>query len=78
MHFTGAYAPLTTEGRIIVDGVLVSCYAECPHDLAHLTQKPMLKYAEVIEWIFGDEFGFPLYLATARRLSQLILPDGQY
>ena len=27
-YFPGAYVPLTVEGKIIVDGVLASCYAD--------------------------------------------------
>ena len=30
----------------MVDGVLVSCYADFDHDLAHITITPMQKFAE--------------------------------
>ena len=36
----------------MVDGMLASCYADFPHDLAHLIVKPMQKFADVMEWIF--------------------------
>ena len=62
----------------MVDGVLASCYADFDHDLAHFTTTPMQNFADVTEWIFGNEFGFPLYVGTARQLGKLILPDGQY
>ena len=62
----------------MVNGVLASCYAGCDHELAHLTTKPVQKFAEVMEWIFGNEFGFPLYVGTANQSGVLILPDGQY
>uniref|UniRef100_A0A8C7JS60 Uncharacterized LOC109896219 n=1 Tax=Oncorhynchus kisutch TaxID=8019 RepID=A0A8C7JS60_ONCKI len=37
----GAYAPLTVEGNLVVDGRLVSCYTlQCRQQLAHLTFIP--------------------------------------
>ncbi|XP_071208307.1 uncharacterized protein [Salvelinus alpinus] len=37
----GAYAPLTVEGNMVVDGRLVSCYTlQCRQQLAHLTFVP--------------------------------------
>ncbi|MGH0180226.1 UNVERIFIED_CONTAM: hypothetical protein FKN15_003632 [Acipenser sinensis] len=37
----GAYAPLTQEGTLLVDGVLASCYAlNCNQPLAHLSFAP--------------------------------------
>ena len=76
--FAGAYVPLTTEGTIVVDETLASCYADFTHDLAHFTITPMHKFAEMMEWIFGNEFGFPVYVGTTRQLGKLILPDGQF
>ena len=75
---TGAYVPLTTEDTIIVDGMLASCYADFDHDLAHLIVTPMQKFSEIVEWLFGNDFGFPVYVGTARQLGELILPNGQY
>ena len=62
----------------MVDGMLTSCYADFDHDLANLMTTPMQKVAEIMEWIFGTDFGFPVYVGTARQLGQLMLPDGQY
>ena len=74
----GAYVPLTAEGKIMADGILASCYAGFPQDLAHLTITPMQKFGEVMRLIFGDDFGFPVYVGTAKQLGKLILPDEQY
>ena len=39
---TGAVAPLTSQGNIIVDGILASCYAETSdHGLAHKAFSPV-------------------------------------
>ena len=76
--FVGAYVPLTIEGKIIVDKILASCYADFTHDLAHLTITPLQSFSEIMEWIFGNELGFPVYVYTARELGKLILPNGQF
>lgn len=37
----GAFAPVTSEGTLFVDGVLVSCFADlADHDLAHTLMSP--------------------------------------
>ncbi|RMX48033.1 hypothetical protein pdam_00002690 [Pocillopora damicornis] len=42
MTMKGVYAPLTRQGTLFVDGVLVSCYAHWPsHDAAHLVMAPI-------------------------------------
>ena len=38
----------------------------------------MQKFAVVMEWIFGTDFGFSVYVGTARQLDQVMPPDGQY
>ena len=48
-HFLGAFVPLTKEGKVIVDGVLASCYAGFDHDLAHFLMSPMQPLSEVLE-----------------------------
>jgi hypothetical protein len=38
----GAYAPVTSEGTLFVDGVLVSCFADlADHKLAHSLMRPL-------------------------------------
>ena len=62
----------------MVDGVLASCYAECPHDLAHLAIKHWQRFSLVMEWIFGNDPGYISYVGSAKQLGKLILPNGQY
>ena len=62
----------------MVDGVLASCYAEYPHDVSHLTITPFQKFPVVMEWIFGNDPGLPIYVGDAKKLSTLIMPNGQY
>ena len=38
---SGAYVPLTDAGTLMVDGVLVSCYTNAPHWLAHTVLAPL-------------------------------------
>ena len=72
--FLGLYVPLTLEGRIVVNGVVASCYAGCDHDLAHWIMIPMQRFSETMMWIFGDDTGFPVYAKTLRVLGMLMLP----
>ena len=58
----------------MVDGILASCYADFHHDLAHLTMTPMQRFSEVLELLFGDESGFPVFVSTARELGIVLLP----
>ena len=74
----GAFAPLTTDGNIIIDGVLASCYADVDHDLSHLLMIPMCWCKEAVEWIFGFDTGFPVHISIVRELSTLLLPEGHY
>ena len=75
--FLGAYVPLTAEGKIVVDGVLASCYADFNHDLAHLTMKPMQRFSAVMDCIFGEDTGYSVYVSTLRHMGMMLLPDLQ-
>ena len=77
-YFAGAYVPLTMEGKIIVDGILASCYADFHQDLAHLSVIPIQQFSKVMEWILGNDTGFPVYVSIARELGMLMLPDGLF
>ena len=69
---------MTKEGNIVVNGILTSCYADFDHNLGHLTMKPMQWIPMILEWIFGNDMGFPVYVSTARQLGILMLPDGYF
>ena len=75
--FPGAFVPVTMEGRIAVDGVLASCYASYPHDLAHWVITPMKLFPKLMEWIFGDYSGFPGYVMLSEELGKWLLPRGK-
>ena len=76
--FVGAYVPLTTNGIIVVDGVLTSCFAESHHDLAYLIMQPMQQFSEVLDWIFGIDAGFPVFVSSVWQLGKLLVPESQY
>ena len=56
----------------MVDRVLVSCYANVHHDLAHLTMIPMQRFSEAMMRIFGDDTGIPVYVKIARALGTFL------
>ena len=60
----------------MVDGVVASCYADFHHDLAHITMMPMQIFSDILQWIFGDDTGYPVYVSTAREMGLLMLPGG--
>ena len=66
-----------SEGNIIVDGVLASCYADVDHDLAHFGMTLIRLFPKIIKWIFGDDTIIPAFVDTAKGLSSLMLPNGQ-
>ena len=66
---------MTKKGNIMVDGVLASCYAGFGHDLAHFTMSPIQYFSEVLEWIFGNESGYPVYVSTTGVIGRFILQD---
>ena len=44
----GTWAPLTTEGTLLVDGLLASCYASFPHDLVDLALAPVKMFPRML------------------------------
>ena len=76
LHVVGAYVPLTTEGNIVVDGVLASCYSSAPHELSHIGMTPIKLFPDMIEWIFGNQDGSSGYALISEELGKWTLPDG--
>ena len=77
MHYVlGAYAPLTSEGNIIVDGVLASCHGFVnDHDLVNVAMIPLRKFSTVVEWIFGDGIEFT---ELAKKCGVHLLPTTYF
>ena len=45
------------------------------HDLAHFTMSPIQYFSEVLEWIFGNESGYPVYVSTTGVIGRFILQN---
>ena len=75
---SGAYVPLTTEGNIIADGILASCYAITDHYLAHVTMTPIRWFPEMIQWMSGEINGSEAYVKIAKYMGKWMLPEEQY
>ena len=73
----GAYVPLTTEGNIIIDSVLASCYTSFDHELAHIGMTLMHWFPEVVQYIFGEEIGFPVFIKIMTKICKAIMPEEQ-
>ena len=63
-------------GKIVVDGVLASCYAIVDHDIAQIVMKPIQWYPGVIELIFGNENGVSAYINVAKTIGRWLLQEG--
>ena len=48
VHIKSLYAPLTSEGTIIVDGVVASCYASVPHTIGHIGMWPYRMWKQYV------------------------------
>ena len=75
MKKTGAYAPLTLEGTIIVDNALASCYAVIDdHRLAHTTLAPLRFLYQYMPRLVREREGdillswYPRLLETVGRM----------
>ena len=71
--YVGAYAPVTKDGNIVVDGVLASCYVFYDHNLAHIGMTPMRWFPDIINWIFGGNNESPDYVNMLETLGRLML-----
>ena len=62
------------EGRIVVDGVLASCYASIGHDIGHIGVMPLRWFPNITQLLFG---GSEFYVEFASTLGKGLLPFGQ-
>ena len=62
------------EGRIVVDGVLASCYASIDHDIGHIGMIPLRWFPNITQLLFG---GSELYVEFSSTLGKGLLPFGQ-
>ena len=69
------------EGRILVDGILASCYASIHHDLAHIGMTPIQWFPWAVEFIFGEIYdksiGLPPYVNINEEVGRWVLPYKQ-
>ena len=71
----GFYAPLTSEGTIIVDGVVASCYATVPyHSVAHLGTWPYRMWQKYISGEDHVSESVEVMPAYIQMLQQFVLP----
>ena len=68
--------PLTTEGNIVVDGVLASCYGNVDHDVAHMALTLIRWFPQILNWIFGVDDGTPVVVDLVERFGEFSLPDA--
>ena len=68
------YVPLMMEGRIVVDGVLASCYPTVDDDLSHIGTAPIHWFPEIINWLFGENNENPGFVDVLVDLRTLVLP----
>ena len=73
-YILGAYTPVTSEGNIVVDGVLASCYASAHHDLAHIIMTPIRWIPIITRWIFGNDTRSHVYAKVIEDVGRLVAP----
>ena len=82
----GVYAPLTSEGNLVVDDVLVSCYAVIDSQtIAHISFAPLRLWYKMLEFIpsmtsndesnMFDENGIHWYAHDLYSLAEKIIPS---
>ena len=70
--YPGAFVPLTREGNIVVDGILASCHASGHHDLANIGMKPVQTFPGIMNWIFGVDNGFSVYVKVSEYVDKWV------
>ena len=78
LYILGAYAPLTIEGNILVDGILASCYASSHHDLGHLALAPLRYFPKLMDLIFGQSNNYPGYVKVLEDFGKMLSPYNGY
>ena len=73
-YILGAYTPVTSDGNIVVDGVLASCYASAHHDLAHIGMTPIRWIPIITKWIFGNDTGSLVFVKVIEEFGRLVVP----
>ena len=66
LFFVVAHVPLTTEGNIVVNGILAACYPCVHHDLSHLSMAPLRCSPRIVQQ------KFPTYVRTSELLRKWI------
>ncbi|XP_039260050.2 sonic hedgehog protein-like isoform X1 [Styela clava] len=81
----GAYAPLTEQGTILVNGVAASCYAVFnSHKIAHWTMAPLRLYNKLHDWrveqpLWRDiPIGVPWYPRFLYKLGSAFFSEYMY
>ena len=72
------FTPLTSEGNIVVDRVLASCYASSDHDLQKIALTPCQWLPRMIEWIFGWDNDIQAYTSAAYSLATYVVPNDYF
>ena len=75
LFFSGAFVPLTTEGNILVDGVLASCYASFNHDIQQAVMKPLLWFPNIMDLLLGEGKSMHGYVTILQHLGGMMSPD---
>ena len=62
------------DGKIVVDGILASCYASFDHDVAHIGMIPIRWFPEILHWLFGEKNGPQGYVNFAKDIGRFLFP----
>ena len=58
----------------MVDGVLASCYPSADHDMSHFVMTPMRLFPEIIDWMYGEDNGFQVFVSVIEQIGGWMLP----
>ena len=68
---------MTIEGKLMVDGVLASCYPSSHHDVIHVGMSPLRLFPHIVSDIFGEDNGFATFVDIAADLGEWVIPCEQ-